>query len=104
MRQTIAIVAALLLLNACAAAPPVPQVVAGATSLPPVLVPVRVPCITTSEIPAIPATAMAPGQSTEQLAIAARIDANRAKEYYIRADTLLQSCVNSQPEGKGGTQ
>lgn len=43
---------------------------------------------------------MAPGQSTEQLAIAARIDANRAKEYYIRADTLLQSCVNLKPEGK----
>jgi hypothetical protein len=38
-------------------------------------------------------------QSTEQLAIASRIDENRWKEYGIRADTLLRSCVNPT-EGK----
>jgi hypothetical protein len=87
-----------LLAAACASSPPAPQVVTQVKTLPPVYVPVKEPCVLVSDIPPKPVKAMAPGQSTEQLAIAARIDANRAEEYYIRADTLLQSCVN--PEGK----
>lgn len=90
-----------LLAAACASSPPQPEVVTQIKTLPPVLVPVKVSCVLANEIPPIPATAMAPSQSTEQLAIAARIDANRWKEYSIRADTLLQSCVNTNPTPKG---
>jgi hypothetical protein len=37
-------------------------------------------------------------QTTEQLSIANRIDANKWEAYAIAADALLRACVNTKPE------
>ncbi len=89
-------------LAGCASQPPQQQVISQAQSLPPVLIPLKAPCVLVTDIPSVPTTAKVAGQSTEQLAIASRIDENRWKEYGIRADTLLRSCVN--PDGKETTK
>lgn len=40
-------------------------------------------------------------QTTEQLAIAVRIDIDAFEKYATQADTLLRSCVNVNPTPKG---
>jgi hypothetical protein len=37
-------------------------------------------------------------QTTEQLSIANRIDANKWEAYAIKADALLRACVKTNPE------
>lgn len=62
-------------------------------TLPPVLVPVPIRCVSLREVPAIPTTLMDPSQSTEQLAAAARADIDNLEAYMLQADALLRACA-----------
>ena len=66
-------------------------------TLPPVLVPVPVRCVSVSEVPAVPGTNFKPGMTTEQKVAAARADMADREAYMVTADALLRACAT---EGK----
>jgi hypothetical protein len=62
--------------------------------LPPVLVEVIQPCVSATEVPAVPGTNFKPGMSLEQKIAAARADIADREAYMIRADSLLRACTS----------
>lgn len=84
-----------LFLAACATAPAPAPLMTGATSLPPIRVPVLVPCVTAEEIPTPPATRMRREQSGDKTEIAAAADLAEATSYIVKADSLLRGCVKT---------
>jgi len=90
-----------LALGACATTDkPMEVTTAAAPAPPPIKVPVLVPCVSANEVPAVPGTAFAPGQSAAQLAAAARADIDNLEAYAIRADALLRGCVQQTDGSK----
>jgi hypothetical protein len=62
-----------------------------------VKVPILVPCVSSSDIPEVPATRMDPAsQTTYQLAAAARLDMADWEDYAVRADSLLRGCAKQE--------
>ncbi|MEO8133667.1 MAG: hypothetical protein ABI831_06810 [Betaproteobacteria bacterium] len=85
---------AIFMLAGCASAPTQPVLTTGAVSLPPIRDPVLVPCVKRSELPILPATYMRRTQSPDKVEIAAAADLAETTAYIVRADSLLNGCVN----------
>ena len=58
-----------------------------------VRVPVRVTCLTASEIPEKPSRAAKPEQDVRGLAASAVAELRAWEAYYLRADSLLKGCL-----------
>lgn len=89
-----------LALAACGTTPQ-QEVVARAESLPPVLVPVPVRCVSLTEIDPPPVTHFKAGLTPEQKELAMRADLDDEEQWRIRAEALLRACATeAQPELK----
>ena len=85
---------AALLLAGCATVPPAPQVVVSrAEALPPVKIPVLIPCVEAKDVPAIPTTPSLDGMTDWQVAVMARRKLLEWTAYAVKADSLLAGCV-----------
>ena len=82
-----------LLLAGCATVPPETRVISSATSLPPIKVPVLIPCVTAEEVPRVPPTYMRIDQSPEKKLIAALADLKELDDYLVRSQSLMLGCV-----------
>lgn len=93
-------VAALLVLAlfGCATVPPPQVVVSRVEALPPVRIPVLVPCVTAEQVPQIPTTPILNGMTDWQVAVMARKKLLEWTEYAVKADSLLAGCVKPEPE------
>ena len=73
-------------------APPVPEV-----RTVEVRIPVPVPCVSASEVPAVPRTSFKPGGDMKQNAAAADLDLRDLEDYAVRADAVLRQCAGGKP-------
>lgn len=86
----------LLLMFGCATTATTPTpIVARATTVEPIRVPVLVPCLTAEQVPKPPASWMRVGKSGDYNETAAAIDLKEADEYMVRSQSRMWGCVKS---------
>lgn len=88
-------VAALMVLAlfGCATVPAPQVVVSRAEALPPVRIPVLLPCVTADQVPQIPTTPDLTALTDWQIAVMARRKLLEWTAYAVKADSLLAGCV-----------
>lgn len=82
----------------CATAPGPQVVVSKVEALPPVRIPVLVPCLEANQIPEIPTTPNLDTLTDWQVAVMARRKLLEWSAYAAKADSLLVGCVKPEPE------
>lgn len=95
------IVLALALLAGCATptAPPT-EIVARATTVEPIRIPVVTPCLTKDQIPAPPPTWMRADRGGEYNELAARVDLKSMEDYIVQSQSRMWGCVRGFEETK----
>ena len=58
-------------------------------------VPIPIPCVAANDKPAIPATNMRPGNDPVRLYEQMRADLDDWRDYGIKADAIMNSCINA---------
>lgn len=84
----------------CATVQPAPPVIAHATALEPIRVPVLVPCLTREQIPTPPATWMRVAKPGDYNEIAAAIDLKELEDYVVKSQSRMWGCIKSFEEDK----